>query len=184
MGKSTCGAMLQRCGVPVHESDHAAHDLMTHDKSTQDAILEAFPSLSLPIDRKALGKIVFSDDDKRAILEGILHPRIQQSQNDFIKAHKAKGVKIVALDIPLLFETDAQSRVDVTAVVSAPYFLQKARVMKRPNMTAEKFQAILDNQMPDSDKRTRADYVIPTGLGKAYSMLCIRKMLKAIKKEK
>lgn len=180
MGKSTCGALLSQCGVPVHEADHAVHQILAHDKKAITEILSAFPSLSAPLDRQALGKLVFADDEKRKALENILHPRVQTSQNAFIKAQRAKGNQIVALDIPLLFETGAQTRVDYTALASAPFHLQAARVLKRPGMSEEKFFQILNSQMPDHEKRSRADFILPTGLGKAYTMKAVKKMLTAI----
>lgn len=183
MGKSTCGAMLEQCGVPVHESDHAVHDLLSGDDETIDAVIDAFPSLSRPINRADLGAIIFHDKDKREMLESILHPRVQDRQNAFIKAQRAKGLKIVALDIPLLFETSAETRTDYTAVASAPFHIQSTRVLNRPDMTEDKFANILARQMPDSEKRKRADFILPTGLGKAETMKAIKKMLAAIKED-
>ena len=101
----------------------------------------------------------------------------------FITQQKSLGRDIVALDIPLLFETGAQSRVDYTIVVTAPYFIQQQRVLQRPNMTLEKFQKILDSQMPDKLKCTLGDFIVPTGLGKAYTYRCLESIL-AILKEK
>ena len=180
MGKSTCGQLLQELGVPVHESDHAVHDLLSHDKDTQADILNAFPALSAPIDRKALGALIFGDDDKRKTLEGILHPKVQEAQARFIARHKDKGAPCAALDIPLLFETGADKRVDYTVVVSAPPDIQAQRVLARPGMTQEKFAAILARQMPDADKRQRADFVVSTAVSLADTKQALQDILNQI----
>src|SRR5690606_12753699 len=129
-----------------------------------------------PINRKALGKIVFHDNEKRILLENMLHPLVREAQTAFIRRKQAKGRKIVALDIPLLFETGGEKNVDYVIVVSAPDFVQRQRVLARPGMSEETFEAILAKQMPDAEKRARADYVVHTGLGRAQTM----KELKAV----
>lgn len=182
MGKSTCSAMLREQGVPVHDADQTVHDLLTNDPTTQAAIIQAFPTLCLPLDRRALRALVFSSPQHRHTLEAILHPRVQDSQAAFIHTHKRRRTSIVALDIPLLYETGADSRVDYTVVVSAPYHIQAQRVLNRPGMTEAVLSAILKTQLPDADKCKRADFVIPTGLGKAYSFQCVQRMLMTLKK--
>lgn len=183
MGKSTCGAMLEHCGVPVHESDHAVHDLLATDKDVIKAVCEAFPSLSKPIDRAALGALVFDDETARQRLEAILHPRVREAQDDFIRIQRAKGIDIVALDIPLLFETGAETRVDYTAVATAPFHIQTARVLKRKGMDEERFFKILAGQMHNPEKCKRADFLLPTGLGKAHTMKAVQTMLQVIKEK-
>ena len=183
MGKSTCGAMLQQCGVPVHEADHAVHALLSDDPETINAVIDAFPDLSNPINRSDLGALIFHDKEKREKLENILHPRVRNRQNEFIKNQRSKGIHIVALDIPLLFETGADARTDYTAVVSAPFHIQSARVLNRPGMTEDKFAHILARQMPDHEKQKRADFILPTGLGKAETMKAVKKMVFAIKEK-
>lgn len=163
MGKSTCGQMLRDLGVPVHESDAAVHALLAQNGAGEAAVIAAFPSLSPPIDRQALGAIVFNDSAKRQQLEDILHPLVQNVQQDFIAQQRAEGAAIVALDIPLLFETGAEARVDYTIVASAPVDIQRDRVMQRPNMTEAKFTAIKSRQIPDTEKRKKADFVVDTG---------------------
>ncbi len=180
MGKSTIGAMIMHLGVPVHEADHAVHGFLSDPKSlARPLIANAFPIYEFPqiydrktkgINRAELGRLVFNNDGHRETLEGILHPLVHKSQNEFIRTQKIKGRDIVCLDIPLLFETNAQDRIDYTFVVSAPYEIQRARVLARPNMDEEKFHAILERQMPDVQKRIMADYVIKTGLGRAHAM--------------
>ncbi len=183
MGKSTCGKMLQELGVPVHESDYVVHALLSNDIETQNEIIKEFPNLSLPIDRKSLGQIIFNDDEKRKILENILHPRVKDSQQLFINEQSQNKHDIVALDIPLLYETGADKRVDYVMVVSANSEIQKERVLSRPNMSVEKFQAILDSQMCDSEKCKRADFVISTDYDQKETISQIEIMLKTIKKE-
>lgn len=187
MGKSVCAAMLERIGVPVHDADKTVHELLSKEGPALKAVRSAFPYYEFTriygrknkhglrsIKRAALGKIVFEDAKKRKVLEGILHPLVRKSQDAFIR--KYKDFDIVALDIPLLFETGADTYVDVTLVADAPYTVQRARVLDRPGMTEEKFHAILERQMPNRDKCARADYVVKTGLGRAQTM----KELKAI----
>lgn len=169
MGKSTCGQIFKDLGYGVHCSDQAVHQLLADDHDTQQDLLKAFPDLSLPIDRKALGQIIFHNPGKKAVLEGILHPKVRQSQANFIDQQRQKNAKLCVLDIPLLYETNAQQRCDYVAVASAPFSVQKQRVLQRPSMTEDKFNAILAQQMPDADKRKRADFIIPTGDGIANS---------------
>ncbi len=179
MGKSTIGAMMQNMNIPVHEADHAVHDLLQSDGDGYQGVVASFPYFDYPqlydrktklLKRKALGDLVFNDSAHRTTLEAILHPLVREVQNKFIRSCTAKGVEMVCLDIPLLFETGAEQRVDYTIVVSAPYHLQRARVLDRPGMSEEKFLAILDRQMPDKEKCLRADYIIKTGLGRAHAM--------------
>ena len=184
MGKSTAASILEHLGVPTHDSDAAVHDIMANDSGVRAAIKAAFPGWRYfglykrgKIDRKALGKIVFKDKAKRETLESILHPRVQKSQNDFIRQQRIAGKDIVALDIPLLFETGADQRVDLTINVSAPSFIQAARVLARPNMTLSKFAAIKAAQMDDAEKSARADYVIPSGLGRAAMMKALKQII-------
>ncbi len=195
MGKSTVAAMLAKQGIPVHEADDEVHALLSPKGKAFRAIAKAFPALKFPqiygrrlktgryIKRLELGKIVFKDAKALAKLEKILHPLVRNAQNDFIRKHRNAGQKIVALDIPLLFETEGESLVDYTFVASAPYNVQRGRVLARPGMNEKKFQAIVKKQMPDGEKRARADYVIHTGLGLATTMKDIKAALRDIKKK-
>lgn len=179
MGKSTIGAMMENMRIPVHEADSAVHDLLKFESEAWPAIKANFPFFDYPeiykdkgraLKRKEFGKLIFEDDYLREVLESILHPLVRKAQNEFIREYKLKGFKIVALDIPLLFETGADSRLDYTITASAPYFIQRQRVLERPDMSEEKFHAILERQMPDEQKCILSDYVIKTGLGRAHSM--------------
>lgn len=181
MGKSTAADMLRQMGVPVHDSDAAVHAALGPDGAAVAAVAAAFPGAYDPgsnsIDRKKLGGIVFPDPAQKKQLEEIIHPVVRDMQQHFIRAMQAKGVKIVVLDIPLLYETGAEKRLDKVIVVSCPAFMQRQRVMSRPGMTEEKFQAILASQTPDLEKRRRADYVAQTGLGRAYTHRVLKKII-------
>ncbi len=192
MGKSTLATMLQKQGIPVHDSDRAVHEALKTGAGGYTMVLKAFGHLDAAsglidketgdLSRQVLGKIVFEDAKKRVLLEQILHPIVRQSQDRFIKTMRQKGRLIVGLDIPLLFETGAESRVDRVIVVSAPFALQKKRVLARPGMSEEKFHAILDRQMADGEKCARADYVVQTGLGLAYTMRQVKKIVHDLRK--
>jgi dephospho-CoA kinase len=195
MGKSTAAAMFESLRIPVHEADAEVHKLLGPNGKGARAVGAAFPYFQFPqiygrktksgrrtIKRKELGQIVFNDEKQRKRLEKILHPLVRAAQADFIRKHKINGTKIVVLDIPLLFETGGESRVDYTLVVSAPRNVQRQRVLARPGMDEKRFRAILKQQMPDGEKRTRADYIVHTGLGRAQTMKEIKVVIADIKK--
>ncbi len=186
MGKSKAAQMLKFLRVPVHNSDHAVHHALSPKGDAFEAVAVMFPDSwdkkKRVINRTKLGEIVFNDDAKLKKLEGILHPLAQKSQQDFVRAMKARGRKIVALEIPLLFETGAEKRVDYTITVFAPPAVQRRRVMMRPNMTQEKFQKILARQMSDEEKRSRSDFVVPTGMGYAATFKALRKIIQEVRK--
>ncbi len=179
MGKSTVAKMLKTMGVPVHSSDQAVHHLMQPGGRAVEKVRLFFPQAysekTRSIDRKKLGQIVFQSKDARLLLEDILHPLVRDTQKTFLRRYRHH--KIVVLDIPLLFETGAQNRVDAVIVVSAPYFIQKQRVLKRPGMTLERFYQVLALQIPDKVKRGLSDVIIPTGLGRAVTRSHLQKML-------
>lgn len=184
MGKSTASEMLKKMGCAIHNADKVVHNALSpHGKAFEEVALtfpEAWDKKTHTINRKKLGEIVFNDSQKREQLEDILHPIVQEDQKRFILAQTKLGRKFTILEIPLLFETGADERVDYTAVVSAPYHVQRQRVLRRPNMTEDKFNNILNSQMPDEQKRALADFVIPTGLGLGYTRKHLNNMLKAI----
>lgn len=168
MGKSTAAAMLRRLGVPVHDADATVHGLFAPGGKAVAPVEAAFPGVVKDgaVDRAALGARVFGDDAALKRLEAIVHPLVRAAERDFLARHRRYGTPLVVLDIPLLFETHGERRCDLVAVVSAPAFLQAARVLARPGMTRARLDAVLAKQMPDEQKRRRADVVIPTGLGK------------------
>ncbi len=172
MGKSTAAAMLRRLGVPVHDSDATVHRLMAPGGTADGGI-----------DRAALGRRVFADAKALRRLERILHPLVRQSQQRFLDAARARRVPLVVLDVPLLFETGGETRCDKVVVVSAPAAVQRARVMARAGMTEPRFRAILAKQMPDAEKRRRADYVVPSGLGRALTYRELRRIVRVLRQD-
>jgi dephospho-CoA kinase len=183
MGKSTAAAMLRQMGVPVHDSDAEVHRLMARDRAVREAISARFPGTvtDTGVDRAALGRAVFGDPAARRDLEAILHPRVRAAADAFLRRHRMNGTPLAVLDIPLLFETGGAGRVDGVIVVSAPAALQRRRVMARPGMDADRYAGILASQMPDREKRRRADFVVETGLGKAYTFRRLKRIVTAIR---
>jgi dephospho-CoA kinase len=163
MGKSTVAAMFAESGVPVFDADAEVRRMQGPQGTLLAAIEAAFPGLTGPqgVLRDKLGAQVFADPAALARLEAIVHPAVQQARSQFLARHA--DAAMVVFDIPLLFEKSGTAGVDKVAVVSAPADVQRARVLARPGMTEEKFAHILSLQMPDADKRARADFVIDTG---------------------
>lgn len=183
MGKSTAAANFKRLGVPVHDSDAAVHAVMAKNGGAVKAIDAAFPGVVRDgvIDRQKLGAKVFGDAPALRELEGILHPLARAHQLRFLARQSRAGKAAVVLDVPLLFETGGDRRCDAVAVVSAPFREQKRRVLGRPGMTPEKFEHILNTQMSDQIKRKRADFVVQTGLGRAFSLRIVTEIATLIK---
>jgi dephospho-CoA kinase len=167
MGKSTAAALLRRQGILVHDADATVHRLLGKGGAAVDAIARAFPGVikSGAVDRTALGKRVFGDTKALRKLEAIIHPLVREEADRFIAAAARARQRLVVLDIPLLFETGGR-RSDCVIVVTAPAFLQTQRVLQRPGMSPSRFAAILERQIPDHEKRKRADAVVTSGLGK------------------
>jgi dephospho-CoA kinase len=163
MGKSTVADMFEARGVPVFDADAEVRRMQGRDGALVGAIERAFPGAtgSDGVDRERLGAAVFGDPAALARLEAIVHPAVRASRDDFLRRYADRPV--VVFDIPLLFEKGGADEVDAVLVVSAPPEVQRARVLARPGMTVEKYEQILALQMPDADKRARADYVIDTG---------------------
>lgn len=168
MGKSTAAAMLRRLGVPVHDADATVHRLLAKGGAAVPAIEVAFPGVVEmgAVNRQELGRRVFGQPAELLRLEAILHPLVRQAETCFLKRQRRCGARLVVLDVPLLFETGGHRRCDAVAVVTAPAFLQEQRVLRRAGMNAAKLAAIRAQQMPDGEKRRRADFVLPTGTGK------------------
>jgi dephospho-CoA kinase len=163
MGKSTVAAMFEELGVPVFDADAAVHRLQGEGGRLVAAIEAMFPDTTgrKGVDRTLLGEAVLSDPRALKQLEALIHPAVGEERAAFLAAHH--DAPLVVFDVPLLFETGGESRVDKVAVVSAPTEIQRARVLIRPGMTEARLDAILARQMPDAEKRARADFVIPTG---------------------
>lgn len=179
MGKSTTGAMFQAEGVPVYDSDAAVHALYASGGAAVAPVEAAFPGVVVDgaIDRAKLSARVVGDPEALAKLEAIVHPLVGGHRIGFFEQAQAEGHEIVVLDIPLLFETGGEKKVDKVVVVSAGADIQRARVLARPEMTPEKFEAILARQTPDAEKRARADFVIDTGQGLEHARGQVRDLL-------
>jgi len=174
MGKSTVAAMFERAGVPVFDADAEVRRMQGPDGTLVPAIEAAFPGSTGPegVRREALGAQVFGDPEALARLEGIVHPAVAVRRKEFLAEHA--DAPLVVFDIPLLFEKGGYAQVDAIVVVSAPADVQRERVLRRPGMTAEKFAQILALQVPDEEKRARADHVIDTGRPLAETEAAVR----------
>jgi dephospho-CoA kinase len=174
MGKSTAAAMFEREGVPVFDADAEVHRLQGPGGALVAAIEARFPGTTGPqgVDRQKLGRLVLGNTHELAALEAIVHPAVGKAQKRFLAENRARDV--VVLDIPLLFEKGGWRRVGAIAVVSAPAWMQRKRVMRRPGMTAAKLKAIRRLQVPDRVKRARADFIIETGRPKSGTHRQIR----------
>ena len=163
MGKSAAAKHFVKRGVPVCNADAEVHRL--YEGEAVPAISEAFPGAvrSGKVDRALLAQAVAGSPRKLKQLESIVHPMVVKAEIDFLREQEKQGAKLVVLEIPLLFETDALSRVDVTVVVSAPEGVQRERVLARPGMTKEKLAALLKRQSSDEEKRARSDFVVDSG---------------------
>lgn len=183
MGKSTVAAMFRAQGAAVSSADAIAHRLMLRRGAAHGLVKARFPEAVRDgiIDRSALAGIVFRDPERLKELEAILHPLVVVEEQRYITYARRRGCGIVVLEIPLLFETGAEKRCDVTAAVTAPPFLQRMRAQARQGMNAERLRRILARQLPDFLRRRRADYVIPTGLGKGYSMRRVKQIMEALR---
>ncbi len=180
MGKSTTAQMFAQHGVPVNDSDAVVH--LLYDGKLVPEIEAAFPGTTAAgkVDRAKLGARVLGDAAALKRLEAIVHPRVREEEAHFLAKADAEKTAVVVLDIPLLFETGGENRVDAVVVVSAPAEAQRSRVMQRPGMTAEKFEAILAKQMPDNEKRRRADFVVDTSQGLDHARNQVGEILRAV----
>jgi dephospho-CoA kinase len=179
MGKSVTARLFAEAGVPVHDADAAVHRL--YEGEAVAAIEQAFPGTTAgKVDREKLAALVLDDPDAIKRLEAIVHPLVRESASRFLADAAAAGARIVLLDIPLLFETGAEERVDAVVVVSAAAAVQRARVLARPGMTPAKLQAILEKQMPDSQKRARAHFIVDSGRGLDSARAQVRGILRAV----
>ena len=183
MGKSETAKMFRALGVPVYDADAAVHALYEKGGKAVEPIRAAFPSAIVDdaVDRKALSRCVLGLPDEMRKLEAIVHPLVGDAQVTFLRESLAAGHRMAVLDIPLLYETGGEARVDVVVVVSAPYDLQKTRVLARPDMDEAKFAAIHAKQVPDAEKRRRADFVVSTGLGHDHARAQVAAIVEALK---
>jgi dephospho-CoA kinase len=177
MGKSATAKMFAAEGVPVHDADAVVHAL--YDGEATPAIEAAFPSTTASgkVDREKLGKHVFGDAAAIARLEAIVHPLVAKARDKFLSAAARSGAKVAVLDIPLLYETKGDARCDAVVVVSAPADVQRQRAFERPGMTEQKLETILAKQMPDAEKRRRADFIVDTSQGFDHARDQVRDIL-------
>ncbi|MCB2050231.1 MAG: dephospho-CoA kinase [Novosphingobium sp.] len=184
MGKSTVAEMFLEQGVPVFDADAAVHILQGPDGALLPAIEAAFPGTTGPtgVDRVRLGAEVFGNNEALKRLEAIVHPAVNAMRDVFMLEHA--GQDLVVFDIPLLFEKGGFEKVDRVVVVSAPADVQRSRVLARPGMTPEKFARILDLQVPDSEKRSRADHVVDTGQSLAETRVEVAGLVKILRQVK
>jgi len=165
MGKSTTARMFADAGIPVNDADAVVHDLYRSEAVAP--IGDAFPGSirNGMVDRQELARQLAESPAKFRSLEAIVHPLVRRREGEFVEANRVAGAEMVVLDIPLLFEVGSEDRVDVVVVVTCDPQIQRARVLARPGMTEEKLNMILSRQIPDQEKRRRADFLIDTGRG-------------------
>lgn len=180
MGKSTTAGFFADAGVPVHDADSAVHAL--YEGEAVPAIEAAFPGTTAggKVDRAKLAAAVVDDPAALRRLEAIVHPLVRAAETRFLAQVQARGAKVAVLDIPLLFETAGDERVDAVVVVSAPAETQRQRVLERPGMTPAKLDALLARQLADSEKRARADFVVDTSHGFDAARAQVREILRAV----
>jgi dephospho-CoA kinase len=182
MGKSTTAKLFEAEGVPVADSDAIVHAL--YSGKAAPLIEAAFPGTVIKgvVDRAKLSTHVIGNPTAMKRLEAIIHPLVREAQNEFLKTAKVGGEKFAVVDIPLLFETKAETRVDKIVVVTAPAEIQRERVLARPGMTVEKFESILAKQLPDAEKKKRADFIIDTSRGLEAARSDVQAILTSLSK--
>ncbi|MGG9999315.1 dephospho-CoA kinase [Pseudovibrio ascidiaceicola] len=180
MGKSTTSKLFAEAGAAVYDADAAVHALYTG--KAVEPVGSAFPGTAKDgrIDREALGKIVLHDKAKMMLLESLIHPLVQEVETEFLQQAKLDRRKVVVLDVPLLFEVGKHKAVDAVVVVSAPYDVQRQRVLERPGMTEEKFEAIYAKQLNDAEKRKKAHFIVDTGRGVEPARRAVGAIMRAV----
>lgn len=180
MGKSTTAQMFRDEGIAVYDADATVHKLYSGEATP--LIEAAFPNTTKDgtVDRTKLSEYVIGKPENMKKLEAIIHPLVHKQEQKFLKQAETRGDKLVVLDIPLLFETGGKNRVDKIIVVTAPAEVQRQRVLARDGMTEEKFEAILARQIPDSEKREQADFVIDTSLGLVVAREQVREIVASL----
>lgn len=182
MGKSTTAKMFAEEGIPVHDSDAVVHRL--YDGEAVPAIETAFPGTTTDgkVDRNKLAAHLVAHPGDFKKLEALVHPLVRAAEQKFLAAAEQRGEKVVVLDIPLLYETAGEARCDAIVVVSAPAEMQRQRAFERDGMTDERFEAIIARQVPDAQKRERADFVVDSSQGFEHARSQVREILQAVAK--
>ena len=182
MGKSTTGRMFADEGALVWDADAAVHRLYARGGAAVEPLGEAFPGVIVDgaVDRTRLAGVLGRDEDAFKHLEAIVHPLVAQDRAEDLAAARAEGVRLAVLDIPLLFETGGDQFVDAVVVVTADPEVQAARVLDRPGMTRDRFEAILARQTPDAEKRRRADFLVDTGRGLETARDQVRQIVETV----
>lgn len=182
MGKSKTAEFFAEAGVPVHDSDAAVHALYAGEAAP--LIENAFPGSTSggKVDRARLATMVVGDPAALARLEAIVHPLVREARDRFLAAAQARGEPVVVLDVPLLFETKGERGCDAVVVVSAPAEIQRRRAFERPGMTGEKFAALVAKQIPDAEKRRRADFIVDSSQSFDHARAQVRDILQAVVK--
>lgn len=185
MGKSATASMFREQGIPVYDADAAVHAIYDIGGSAVEPIEAAFPGVTKEgrVDRDALRARVLNDKEALKNLELIVHPLVGEVQRDFLEKAQANGAWLIVLDIPLLFETGGDARVDIVAVVSTTADEQRTRVLARPGMTEDTFEAILAKQVPDAEKRAKADFVINTRIDLDYAREQVAALIAALNRQ-
>jgi dephospho-CoA kinase len=182
MGKSETAKMFAKLGVPVYDSDAAVHRLYEKDGAAVEPIAKAFPGVVKDgrVDRAELSKLLAADPAGFKKLEALVHPLVAGEQRKFLDKSQQDGAEMAVLDIPLLFETGGHARMDAVVVVSAPFHIQRERVLARPGMTPDKLDQILSRQTPDAEKRAKAHFVVETDKGLERAFEDVKKVVAAL----
>ncbi|MEJ0074054.1 MAG: dephospho-CoA kinase [Alphaproteobacteria bacterium] len=180
MGKSTAANFFREAGVPVHDSDAVVHRL--YEGEAVGPVEAAFPGVTVDgrIDRAKLAEKLVGNPEAIKKLEAIVHPLVRAVSEQFLAEQRARGTRAVVLDIPLLFETGGEKRVDAVVVVAAPADVQRERVLKRPGMTAERLDALLKRQMSDAEKRARAHFIVDSARSFDFARAQVHAILRAV----
>jgi len=179
MGKTETAGMFKRLGVPVYSADEAVHELYAKNGAAVKPIASLYPDVIVndEVSREKLSLKILDTPDVISDIERIIHPLVRRKQNEFIANARQTGAPLIVLDIPLLFETGGDELVDKVLVVTAPADVQASRALARPGMTREKLELILSRQMPDEEKRAKADYIVETDKGLEHAFSQTRKLV-------
>lgn len=180
MGKTTTAQMFLQEGVPVHDADATVHRLYEGEAASEIEALFPGTVVAGKVDRERLAKKVMNNPQALRKLERLIHPLVRRDAEQFLQDHRKKNTPLVVLDIPLLFEAGDTERVDKILVVTAPEDVQRERVLARPGMSEEKFKSILARQVPDAEKRRRADYLIDTSQGMDSARAAVRQLIRQL----